>query len=69
MSKSCIAFQVLQFKVKEGKILKMREVYSENGNRFVSLSTSALYFDNKLLIGSAFSRAAICDVLYAWWRG
>lgn len=58
--------QVLHFKLRDGKIIKMREVYSEDGNRFVSLSTSALYYDNKLLIGSAFSRAAMCEVLYTW---
>jgi hypothetical protein len=58
--------QVLHFKTnKDGKIMKMREVYSEDGNRFVSLSTAALCHSNKLLIGSAFNKAAFCEVLYS----
>ncbi|KAL8580407.1 hypothetical protein ACOMHN_020884 [Nucella lapillus] len=53
--------QVLHFKVKEGNITSVQELFYDHGE-LISGSTSATIYNRKMLIGSIFNSLVMCDV-------
>lgn len=53
--------QVLHFKVKEGNITSVQELFYDHGE-LISGSASGTVYDRKLLIGSIFDNLVTCDV-------
>ncbi|XP_052777875.1 serum paraoxonase/arylesterase 1-like [Mya arenaria] len=55
--------QVLRVKVSDGGVDAVEEIYSDNGEECAG-STSAVYAEGKLMIGSLFEQTITCDIAY-----
>ena len=51
-------------KTENGLVTDIHEVYSEDGTKFVSGSSVAVHYKNRLMIGTVCHRAVVCDILH-----